>query len=64
MSENPENSNEEEVVGASPESMFEEEALLPKGIIVRPIVTEMKESYLSYAMSVIISRALPDVRDG
>ncbi len=26
--------------------------------------TEMKESYLSYAMSVIIQRALPDVRDG
>ena len=28
------------------------------------IVDEMKTSYLSYAMSVIISRALPDVRDG
>jgi len=25
---------------------------------------EMKESYLNYAMSVIVSRALPDVRDG
>ena len=30
----------------------------------RSIVTEMQESYLDYAMSVIISRALPDVRDG
>ncbi|MEK7497105.1 MAG: DNA gyrase subunit A, partial [Patescibacteria group bacterium] len=30
----------------------------------RPIVTEMQESYLDYAMSVIVSRALPDVRDG
>ncbi len=30
----------------------------------RPIVKEMEESYLSYAMSVIVSRALPDVRDG
>ena len=28
------------------------------------IVAEMQESYLDYAMSVIISRALPDVRDG
>ena len=28
------------------------------------IITEMKESYLAYAMSVITSRALPDVRDG
>lgn len=30
----------------------------------RPIVSEMEESYLSYAMSVIVSRALPDARDG
>ena len=30
----------------------------------RPIVAEMEESYLSYAMSVIMSRALPDARDG
>lgn len=30
----------------------------------RTIETEMKESYLNYAMSVIASRALPDVRDG
>ncbi|MBI2415554.1 MAG: DNA gyrase subunit A [Candidatus Kerfeldbacteria bacterium] len=33
-------------------------------IIDRPLATEMEESYLSYAMSVIIMRALPDVRDG
>ncbi len=33
-------------------------------IHARPIVTEMEESYLSYAMSVIVSRALPDARDG
>ncbi|OGI57619.1 DNA gyrase subunit A [Candidatus Nomurabacteria bacterium RIFCSPHIGHO2_02_FULL_37_13] len=34
--------------------------------IITPVdvVTEMKESYLAYAMSVITSRALPDVRDG
>ena len=33
---------------------------------IRPvsIVDEMKRSYLDYAMSVIVSRALPDVRDG
>ena len=30
----------------------------------RNITDEMKESYLDYAMSVIIARALPDVRDG
>ena len=28
------------------------------------IVEEMKTSYLDYAMSVIVARALPDVRDG
>ena len=30
----------------------------------RDIVEEMRESYLNYSMSVIVSRALPDVRDG
>jgi DNA gyrase subunit A len=30
----------------------------------RAITQEMKESYIDYAMSVIVSRALPDVRDG
>ncbi|MBU1031581.1 DNA gyrase subunit A [Patescibacteria group bacterium] len=29
-----------------------------------PIIEEMQKSYLDYAMSVIVSRALPDVRDG
>jgi len=33
-------------------------------IIIKRIEDEMKESYLDYAMSVIVSRAIPDVRDG
>ena len=33
-------------------------------INARPIEREMEESYLDYAMSVIVARALPDVRDG
>lgn len=33
-------------------------------IVPRNVEEEMKESYLRYSMSVIISRALPDVRDG
>src|SRR5438105_10053318 len=33
-------------------------------IQARTIETEMETSYLDYAMSVIVSRALPDVRDG
>ncbi|MFK8034113.1 MAG: DNA gyrase subunit A [Hyphomicrobiales bacterium] len=37
---------------------------LPSDIQPIGIVEEMKRSYLDYAMSVIVSRALPDVRDG
>ncbi|MES0808858.1 DNA gyrase subunit A [Roseibium sp. SCPC15] len=37
---------------------------LPSDIKPVSIVDEMKRSYLDYAMSVIVSRALPDVRDG
>ena len=33
-------------------------------IIRRPIEDEMQKSYIDYAMSVIVGRALPDVRDG
>lgn len=36
----------------------------PSGIEPISIVEEMQRSYLDYAMSVIVSRALPDVRDG
>lgn len=35
-----------------------------RGVEERNIVTEMQESYIDYAMSVIVSRALPDARDG
>jgi DNA gyrase subunit A len=35
-----------------------------EAIVPRNVEEEMKESYLRYSMSVIISRALPDVRDG
>jgi DNA gyrase/topoisomerase IV subunit A len=36
----------------------------PLSEIPRSISEEMQESYLTYAMSVIMARALPDVRDG
>jgi DNA gyrase subunit A len=39
--------------------------LLPIGVVKEQNITdEMKRAYLDYAMSVIVSRALPDVRDG
>ena len=37
---------------------------MAKEIINQPISEEMKKAYLDYAMSVIVSRALPDTRDG
>jgi DNA gyrase subunit A len=37
---------------------------LNEKIVPRDIETEVKDSYLNYAMSVIVGRALPDVRDG
>ncbi len=45
-----------------------DETLIPQQNIGKitpaPLVEEMQRSYLDYAMSVIVSRALPDVRDG
>jgi DNA gyrase subunit A len=41
-----------------------EEAINNQSIISIAIEDEMKRSYLDYAMSVIVSRAIPDVRDG
>ena len=35
-----------------------------KRLIIRQIEQEMKQSYIDYAMSVIVGRALPDARDG
>ena len=50
------------------EEIREENAELEAGIIPSltntEIVTQVQDSFLDYAMSVIVSRALPDVRDG
>ncbi|MDP2684622.1 MAG: DNA gyrase subunit A [bacterium] len=50
----PKNINQDKKLGENPIGRVDN----------KPIVDEMQESYLDYAMSVIISRALPDVRDG
>jgi DNA gyrase subunit A len=47
-----------------PEPEAEGSAVPTTGVTPRSITTEMRESYLDYAMSVITARALPDVRDG
>ncbi|HCA20446.1 MAG TPA: DNA gyrase subunit A, partial [Treponema sp.] len=43
-----------------------EEIKTPEGgtVIKIPIEDEVKQAYIDYSMSVIVSRALPDVRDG
>lgn len=43
---------------------MENENTQNKNIVPMNITAEMKESFIAYAMSVITSRALPDVRDG
>lgn len=51
----------------SADSMFGEEAarsgIIP-GLIDREVTTEVKTAFLDYSMSVIVSRAIPDVKDG
>ncbi len=43
-----------------------EEITTPEGgtLIIQPIEQEIRKAYIDYSMSVIVSRALPDVRDG
>lgn len=45
-------------------SKTEKKIKTAREILPREVTDEMRESYLDYAMSVIVSRALPDVRDG
>ena len=56
---NPEESNNDVTAEAREHELFS-----MGNISSRSVVDEMEESYLDYAMSVIVSRALPDVRDG
>jgi DNA gyrase subunit A len=54
--EDPNGFGDAELVGEGP--------MTDGRLIELPIEDELKDSYLTYAMSVIVSRALPDVRDG
>ena len=45
-------------------TIVDETPASPRGIVAQSITSEMETAYLDYAMSVITSRALPDVRDG
>ena len=64
MAEEKDLINNEEVTPATDEEIEEiEEGIVP-GLSERELVKEVKQSFLDYAMSVIVSRAIPDVRDG
>ena len=53
---------EKEIKNSSPEKELKESSI---GLVrERNILEEMEDSYIDYAMSVIVARALPDVRDG
>lgn len=50
----------------NPEEPIKKHFIIPEEVGMRPvsITKEMQTSYINYAMSVIVARALPDVRDG
>lgn len=59
------NPSEEEASEMMMNQTINEKTMTEFGMVEpQPIVEEMRKSYLDYAMSVIVSRALPDVRDG
>ncbi|MGZ9431527.1 DNA gyrase subunit A [Mycoplasma sp. CB776] len=65
--ETAEESDEEEVAPQDKEEYVVSSQIIENeagGIIPKPISDEMRNSFLEYAMSVIVSRALPDARDG
>ena len=59
-----ETENDEEEVEVSPEEEQELEAGIVAGLTDVDTVPLVQESFLDYAMSVIVARAIPDVRDG
>ena len=46
------------------EEQQEDQTISTENVLNHPLNDEMKTSYINYAMSVIIGRALPDARDG
>src|SRR3989344_175933 len=61
----PEENREDAAAPAAPNQIIKEKQKTDYGLVAPiSLATEMRRSYLDYAMSVIVSRALPDVRDG
>lgn len=59
---NDENNDENITTAETPEIVINDDH--SKTVVVRSVEDEMETKYLQYSMSVIIARALPDVRDG
>lgn len=46
------------------DNKIQDEKIIPEGVEIKPVEHTMEDYFLKYSMSVIIDRALPDVRDG
>jgi DNA gyrase subunit A len=64
LAENPENPDDADEESVAPGEGLSAGDVNAGRLLDLPIEDELKDSYLTYAMSVIVSRALPDVRDG
>ena len=67
--ETSELSSEDRKLGRAPLSVSEEDSAdvsgeVSEGIEIKPVESTMEDYFLRYSMSVIVDRALPDVRDG
>ena len=49
---------------AQQQKLLDDEAPFAREVVDVPVAEEMRESFLAYSLSVITSRAIPDVRDG
>jgi len=65
LKQEPEENKAQPVEPSTPSQVVKETQKTEYGLVTPTLlVTEMRSSYLDYAMSVIVARALPDVRDG
>jgi len=64
VSDTPENDHDDNTDNAAATQETSERAVMPHDGPVVNISDEMRTAYLDYAMSVIVSRAIPDLRDG
>ena len=64
MSDNTDNQNSEQNASQSSENELTTAQSVNSSVPTVKLEDELKQSFIDYAMSVIVDRALPDVRDG